>query len=120
MITDGIRPTRCPWRAVPRAAATFIAVAGLAPLVCGCGGAKSSSTTSTRSAQTSGALAFSDCMRSHGVPNFPDPANGGSGGPFFPISRAGISEAASRTHQFVAELNECGRLTRDNVPESFG
>jgi hypothetical protein len=60
------------------------------------------------------------CMRSHGVPNFPDPTNGGSGGPFFPISRAGISEAASRTHQFVAELNECGRLTRDNAPESFG
>lgn len=65
-------------------------------------------------------LKLARCMRSYGVPNFPDPTNGGSGGPFFPISRAGISEAASRTHQFVAELNECGRLTRDNVPESFG
>jgi hypothetical protein len=65
-------------------------------------------------------LKLARCMRSHGVPNFPDPTNGGSGGPFFPISRAGISEAASRTHQFVAELNECGRLTRDNAPESFG
>jgi len=67
-----------------------------------------------------GDLKLARCMRSHGVPNFPDPTDGGSGGPFFPISRAGISEAASRTHQFVAELNECARLTGDNAPESFG
>jgi len=60
------------------------------------------------------------CMRSHGVPNFPDPTNGGSGAPFFPISSAGISEAASRTPQFVHELSECARLVRDNAPESFG
>jgi hypothetical protein len=67
-----------------------------------------------------GDLKLARCMRSHGVPNFPDPTNGGSGGPFFPISRVGISEAASRTHQFVAELNECARLVGDNAPESFG
>jgi hypothetical protein len=60
------------------------------------------------------------CMRSHGVPNFPDPANGGSGAPFFPISRAGISEAASRTPRFVHELGECARLVGDHAPESFG
>ena len=60
------------------------------------------------------------CMRSHGVPNFPDPTNGGSGAPFFPISSAGISEAASRTPQFVHELSECARLVGDNAPESFG
>ena len=60
------------------------------------------------------------CMRSHGVPNFPDPASGGSGGPYFPISTAGISEAASRTPRFEATLNQCARLTEDNAPESFG
>ena len=60
------------------------------------------------------------CMRSHEVPNFPDPTNGGSGAPFFPISSAGISEAASRTPQFVHELSECARLVGDHVPESFG
>jgi hypothetical protein len=60
------------------------------------------------------------CMRSHGVPNFPDPASGGSGGPFFPISRVGISEAASRTPQFESALDECARLVGDNAPESFG
>ena len=67
-----------------------------------------------------GDLRLARCMRSHGVPNFPDPASGGSGGPFFPISRAGISEAASRTPHFVHELNQCGRLVGDNAPESFG
>jgi hypothetical protein len=65
-------------------------------------------------------LKLARCMRSHGVPNFPDPADGGSGGPFFPISRVGISDAASHTPQFIAELNECSRLVGDNAPESFG
>jgi hypothetical protein len=60
------------------------------------------------------------CMRSHGVPNFPDPTNGGPGGPYFDISKVGISDAASHTPQFEADLDECGRLVGDNAPESFG
>jgi len=56
------------------------------------------------------------CMRSHGVPNFPDPTNGGASGPVFNITKAGISDAASHTHQFISKLNECGR---PNAPESF-
>jgi len=63
---------------------------------------------------------LAQCMRSHGVPNFPDPINGGPGGPFFPISKAGISDAASHTHWFEARLTECGRLVGGNAPESFG
>jgi hypothetical protein len=65
-------------------------------------------------------LKLARCMRSHRVPNFPDPVNGGSGGPFFPISRAGISDAASHTQRFTAKLTECGRLVGENAPESFG
>ncbi|HEY2593574.1 MAG TPA: hypothetical protein VGK33_06715, partial [Chloroflexota bacterium] len=60
-----------------RAAAAIIAVGGLALLVCGCGGGASSSTTSAASAQANGALAFSRCMRSHGVSSFPDPNSSG-------------------------------------------
>ncbi len=63
---------------------------------------------------------LAQCMRSHGVPNFPDPTNGGSGGPFFNITKAGISDAASHTRQFEAKLTECGRLVGGNAPESFG
>jgi hypothetical protein len=58
------------------------------------------------------------CMRSHGVPNFPDPTTD-SHGPVFNITKAGISDAASHTDQFEAKLNECGRLVGENAPESF-
>jgi hypothetical protein len=59
------------------------------------------------------------CMRFHGVPNFPDPTNGGSSGPIFNITKAGISDAASHTPPFITKLNECGRLAGVNAPESF-
>jgi hypothetical protein len=59
------------------------------------------------------------CMRSHGVPNFPDPTPD-SNAPFFNITKAGISDAASHTHQFETKLNECERLVGGNAPESFG
>jgi hypothetical protein len=58
------------------------------------------------------------CMRSHRVPNFPDPTTD-SHGPVFNITAAGISDAASHTQQFEAKLSECGRLVGGNAPESF-
>ena len=64
-------------------------------------------------------LKLARCMRSHGVPNFPDPTNGGASGPVFNITKAGISDAASHTGQFIAKLNECGRLVGSNAAESF-
>ena len=66
-----------------------------------------------------GDLKLARCMRSHGVPNFPDPTPGGSSGPVFNISRAGISDAASHTYRFMAKLTECGLLAGANAPESF-
>jgi hypothetical protein len=63
-------------------------------------------------------LKLARCMRSHGVPNFPDPTTD-SNGPVFNITKAGISDAASHTHQFEAKLTECGRLVGGNAPESF-
>ncbi len=41
--------------------------------VAGCGG----SSNAPRAASFSTAVKFSKCMRSHGVPNFPDPTSGG-------------------------------------------
>lgn len=58
------------------------------------------------------------CMRSHGVPNFPDPTTD-SNGPVFNITNAGISDAASHSSQFEAKLTECARLAGGNAPESF-
>jgi hypothetical protein len=59
------------------------------------------------------------CMRSHGVPNFPDPT-ADSDGPVFNITRAGISDAESHTHEFDAKLDECERLVGGNAPYEFG
>jgi hypothetical protein len=63
---------------------------------------------------------LAQCMRSHGVSNFPDPTNGGSSGPWFNITKAGISDAASHSRPFTSKLDECGRLVGLNAPQSFG
>jgi hypothetical protein len=56
--------------------AAVIATAGLALLAAGCGGSPGSSNLSAQSEQN-GAVAFSRCMRSHGVPDYPDPTSNG-------------------------------------------
>jgi hypothetical protein len=62
---------------------TVIATAALALLAAGCGGGGSpgaardaSSTIASTRAQTT-ALAFARCLRSHGLPNWPDPTSEG-------------------------------------------
>ena len=70
----------------PLILASVVAVAAFSLLAAGCGGgggsprvASVASTTrpATTTAQT-GALAYSACMRSHGLPNFPDPDSRGN------------------------------------------
>jgi hypothetical protein len=71
-------------RRPPLILASLIAVSGLSLAVVGCGGGNtagvasvgSSATAATTTAQ-SGAAAFVHCMRSHGIPNWPDPMSGG-------------------------------------------
>ena len=73
-----------------RLAPSLAALAGMSLLVAACGGsstrhvaqlgtttATSSSNAAAASAQVSGAVAFSRCMRSHAVPAYPDPESGG-------------------------------------------
>ena len=54
------------------------AAVGLALLTAACGGSPSSTGSSGSSNGSANArlVAYSQCMRSHGVPNFPDPAGG--------------------------------------------
>jgi hypothetical protein len=75
----------------PVSLASVIAAAAFALLAAGCGGGNSpgvanvaSSTTTTTGSpsasgntQKTGLVAFASCMRSHGVPNFPDPTSSG-------------------------------------------
>jgi hypothetical protein len=63
-----------------RTAPAFAAFAGLAVFLAACGGgtseAGSGSKSPAKSAAGGGLVAFSQCMRSHGVTDFPDPQNG--------------------------------------------
>lgn len=90
-----------------------IASAGLALLVCGCGGSGSSSTTtSAGSAQATGALAFSRCMRSHGVSGYPDPDSSGN------VPKNKVIPLAG-SPQFHVASRACGHLVpNSNAPQT--
>jgi hypothetical protein len=57
--------------------ATVVAVAAVSLLAAGCGGGSSTTAATTTTAMQNGALAYALCMRSHGIPNFPDPNRSG-------------------------------------------
>jgi hypothetical protein len=61
---------------------------------------------------------FAACMRSHGVPNWPDPSidtGAYQGVPFFDLSKEGIND---HSPQIRSKMGECGRLTGGlSVPE---
>ena len=91
-----------------RTAVAFIAAAGLALLATACGGSPSS-TGSGGSSDAGGAanqreVAYSHCMRSHSLPNFPDPS--GSGGvPKETAQQLGVSNS-----RLQAAQNACQHL----------
>jgi hypothetical protein len=112
MMNDNIRVTRRPRRAWPRTARTAVAViaaAVLALLAAACSGSPSSAGSggSPNAAGTSGspsAVAYSACMRSHGVPNFPDPTSGGQ------VPKADPQQLGVSTSQYQAAQQACQHL----------
>ena len=54
-------------------------------------------------------LTFAQCMRSHGVTNWPDPTVDSLGRPSFPVTKAGISIDATRSPQMLSKIGECQR-----------
>ena len=100
-----------PWRAGPltgRATAAFIATAGLVLLAaCSGGGSSASSTGSPTGSGSSGspsAVAYSACMRSHGVTNFPDPQLSGQ------IPKGSAQQFGVSTSQYQAAQRACQHL----------
>jgi hypothetical protein len=86
-----------------------IAAAALALLAAACGGSPSStgsggSSNAGGSASSQSAVAYSRCMRSRGVPNFPDPSSGG-GVPKETAQQLGVSNS-----QLQAAQNACQHL----------
>jgi hypothetical protein len=59
---------------------------------------------------------FSQCVRAHGVPNWPDPSTDSQGRPIFNLSSAGISLRESHSRQLESKMTECGHL----LPRTLG
>lgn len=55
---------------------------------------------------------FAQCMRSHGVRNWPDPIVDSLGRPSFPVTKAGISIDATRSPHMLAKIGVCQRQPR--------
>jgi hypothetical protein len=66
------------WRGPLRRAGVLAATAGIVMLAA-CGGSPSSTSDTGASSQYQQNLAFTQCMRSHGLPDFPDPNANGHG-----------------------------------------
>jgi hypothetical protein len=52
---------------------------------------------------------YARCIRSHGVPDWPDPSTDSQGRPFFDVSRAGLSHAYTHSPLFESKDRVCER-----------
>lgn len=52
---------------------------------------------------------FAQCMRSHGVTNWPDPSVDSLGRPSFQVTKADISIDATRSPQMLTKIGDCQR-----------
>jgi hypothetical protein len=108
---DSTQVTRRPRREPPpaaRIAAAIIATAGLALLAAACSGSPSSAAAggSPNAGDSSGspsAVSYSDCMRSHGVPNYLDPSGG-------QLPKGGAQAFGVSSSVFVAAQSACHHL----------
>jgi hypothetical protein len=115
-MNDSARVMRWPrrtWPPIARTAAAVIAAAGLA-LLAGCSGsppaagsggspnAGGPATSPSTNAQK--ALAFSRCVRAHGVPNYPDPGSGGG------IVKETAQQLGVSSSRLQAALSGCQHL----------
>jgi hypothetical protein len=106
-------PRTSRWRHPWRAAATAAAIAGVALLAVACGGAAASTTAGSAaqggSTATSNAdeMPYTQCMRAHGVPDFPDPTAQGK-----PFSAESLQQAGVQpdSPQLQAASTVCAHL----------
>jgi hypothetical protein len=92
-----------------RAAAAFLVTVSLAVLAAACGGSHSSagSGSSPQRAAPAGspsAIGYSHCMRSHGVPSFPDPSSDGA------VPKVSLQQLGVGSAQYQAAQDDCQSL----------
>jgi len=90
-------------RAAERRLAGLALAAFVALLAAACGGSKGSP-ASTESSQARGAIAYAGCMRSNGVPKFPDPDSSGR------IPKVALAQLGVASTQFQAAQASCRQL----------
>jgi hypothetical protein len=92
--------------ATARIAAATIAVAGVAVLISACGGGSPSGPSSAGASALliRQSLAFSRCMRTHGVSGFPDPDSGGD------FAKATLAQLAGSNPQYQPASDTCQHL----------
>jgi hypothetical protein len=86
----------------PFLAVTFLAAAALLTAACGGGSSSASGSAGASQGRLAQALAFAHCMRSHGVPSFPDPDSAGG----FPMRRS----HSSGVQAFMSAKAACNHL----------
>jgi hypothetical protein len=91
------------WPPAARTVAAIAAAAGLALLAAACGGSSVRQVAQVGSTQNE-AVAFSRCMRSHGVPNFPDPTRGGE------VPKVSLQQVGVGDSQLQAAQQACRSL----------
>lgn len=89
-----------------RASSILLAVVLCALAVAACG----SSAKPSASSHAASSLAFSECMRGHGVPNFPDPADGNLN-----LNGTGINPSSPA---FEAAQGTCNKRQPDTGPST--
>jgi hypothetical protein len=110
-MNDSARILRPPRRARPatgRTPAAIIATAALTLLAAACSSPSATSSGNSPnaggSANSPSAVAYSGCMRSHGVPNFPDPASNGQ------VPKADTQELGVSSSRLQAAQTACQHL----------
>jgi hypothetical protein len=108
-----LRRPRRPWPLRARTAAAIIATAGLVLLAAACGSPSSTGSagspnagglTASPSTSSEKVLAFAHCVRSHGVPNFPDPNSSGQ------FDKTTLARLATSNSQYQAANRSCQHL----------
>jgi hypothetical protein len=112
--TRGSRRPRPAWPPATRTTAAIIATAALGLLSAACSGSPSSTSSGTSSnaggSANSKALAYAHCMRSHGVPDFPDPSSAGV------FNKTTIQQLSASNSQYQTATQACAHL----LPNSGG
>ena len=108
---DSTRAMRRPWR--PRSARTAAAIIATALLAAACGSASSTGSgagtpANSPSTNTEKALAFSQCVRARGVPNWPDSGSNGQ------IPKETAQQVGVSNSKLQVALSACQHLLPNN------